>query len=89
MATSILLLLALQFFWLTSSYEKAYMDLRKDTNNLFESTIGALRDSLFIKNFERIPSDTASRATGLIFKAEKDTSFVWKGSSKEIGRAHV
>jgi len=81
-AASVLLLLALQFFWLTSSYEKAYMDLRKDTNNLFESTIGALRDSLFIKNFERIPSDTASGATGLIFKTEKDTSFVWKGTSK-------
>jgi two-component system, OmpR family, phosphate regulon sensor histidine kinase PhoR len=83
MASSILLLLVLQIFWLTSSYEKAYVDLRKETNNLFESTIGALRDSLFVKNFERVSQDTTARSTSFIFNTEKDTSFVLNRTSKK------
>lgn len=82
MASSILLLLVLQIFWLSSSYEKAYVDLRKETNNLFESTIGVLRDSLFIKNFERIPYDTSTRSTGFVFNTERDTSLVVNRTSK-------
>jgi two-component system phosphate regulon sensor histidine kinase PhoR len=57
--SSIVLLLALQGFWLISSYEKAYFDLRRETNGVFRSTVMALRDSLFIRNFEKVPSDSS------------------------------
>lgn len=57
-ASSIILLMALQIFWITNSYEKAYFNLRRETNELFRSTIMALRDSLLIKSFEEVPRDT-------------------------------
>lgn len=56
--TSIILLVALQVFWLTTSYEKAFFDLRRETNGAFRATVTAMRDSLFVKNFERVPSDS-------------------------------
>jgi two-component system, OmpR family, phosphate regulon sensor histidine kinase PhoR len=58
--SSIGLLLALQAFWLTNSYEKAYFDLRKETNGLFRSTIMALRDSLFTQSISTIQPDSIS-----------------------------
>ncbi|MDZ7650695.1 MAG: hypothetical protein U5K54_28125 [Cytophagales bacterium] len=57
-ASSIILLMALQIFWITNSYEKAYFDLRRETNGLFRSTIMALRDSLLIQSFEQVPGDS-------------------------------
>jgi hypothetical protein len=57
-ASSIILLLALQVFWLTNSYEKAYFDLRRETNGLFRATVMALRDSMLVKSFEKLPSDS-------------------------------
>ncbi|HNV27777.1 MAG TPA: hypothetical protein PKJ83_01495, partial [Cyclobacteriaceae bacterium] len=59
--SSIILLLALQVFWLTNSYEKAYFDLRRETNGMFRSTIMALRDSMLVKGFEKVPADSASK----------------------------
>ena len=56
--SSIILLMALQIFWITNSYEKAYFDLRRETNGLFRSTIMALRDSMLLKSFERVPGDS-------------------------------
>jgi two-component system, OmpR family, phosphate regulon sensor histidine kinase PhoR len=44
---SILLLLALQVFWLHSSYEKAFYDFRREANGIFKNTVFELRDSLF------------------------------------------
>lgn len=55
MVSSIVLLVVLQVFWLRSSYEKAYFDLRRETNELFRSTVAALRDSLLLKNFQQVP----------------------------------
>lgn len=56
--SSIGLLLALQAFWLTNSYEKAYFDMRRETSGLFRTTIVALRDSLFSRSFRPLPEDT-------------------------------
>jgi signal transduction histidine kinase len=56
--SSIVLLLALQVFWLVTSYEKAYFDLRRETNVAFRSTVMALRDSLFTQSISTIQSDS-------------------------------
>jgi two-component system phosphate regulon sensor histidine kinase PhoR len=52
MASSIALLLLLQFFWIRNSYTKAFDDLRKETNLLFRGTVYAMRDSAFRLNTE-------------------------------------
>src|ERR1700741_379937 len=56
MTSSLLLLVVLQFFWLQNSYDKVYEDLRKDTNEIFRTTVLALRDSAVLKNIEHTPS---------------------------------
>ena len=56
-ASSILLLLVLQLFWLQNSYEKAYFDLRRDTNFLFRNALFSLRDSIIARNIQPLPSD--------------------------------
>jgi len=74
MISSIALLLVLQVFWLTSSYEKAYFDLRRDTNMLFRSTVIAMRDSLLVRSIERVPSETDTiQGKPLFFSRQMDT----------------
>lgn len=58
MSVSILLLLILQALWLQNSYEKAFYDLRRESNQLFRSTLFSIRDSLFLKNVRALPSDS-------------------------------
>jgi two-component system, OmpR family, phosphate regulon sensor histidine kinase PhoR len=58
MTASMLLLLVLQVLWLQNSYEKAFYDLRRDSNYLFRNTLFSIRDSLFLKNVEAVPFDT-------------------------------
>lgn len=87
--SSIVLLLALQVFWLISSYEKAYFDLRRETNVAFRSTVMALRDSLFIKNFEKVPSDSSARVFTFTPKpdsgnSEKSTPHLQSNSQIQI-----
>ncbi len=72
--SSIILLLALQVFWLTNSYEKAYFDLRRETNGMFRSTIMALRDSMLVKGFEKVPADSASKAFTFTHRIESDST---------------
>lgn len=60
-SSSILLLLALQVFWLTNSYEKAYFDLRRETNGLFRNTLFAMRDSMLVGNIRKVSIDTMFR----------------------------
>lgn len=55
MISSLLLLVILQVFWLKSSYERAYMDFRGQTNMVFRSTVDAMRDSMFMRNVEPVP----------------------------------
>ncbi|NOS91557.1 MAG: GHKL domain-containing protein [Cyclobacteriaceae bacterium] len=75
MCTSIGLLLILQVVWLTSSYEKAFYDLRKETSTLFEMTVSAMRDSLITSSIQRVPNDSVQSA---FFKQPID-SLVGKG----------
>lgn len=56
--SSIALLLALQAIWLTNSYEKAYFDFRRETTGMFRATVMALRDSMLVKSFEKLPADS-------------------------------
>jgi two-component system, OmpR family, phosphate regulon sensor histidine kinase PhoR len=71
--SSIVLLLALQVFWLISTYEKAYFDLRRETNVIFRSTVMALRDSLFTQSISPISSDSINH---IIVQNRVDT--LWK-----------
>ncbi len=71
--SSIVLLLALQVFWLISSYEKAYFDLRRETNGLFRNTILAMRDSLFTQSISTISPDSINH---IVVQNRVDT--LWK-----------
>lgn len=76
------MLLALQAFWLTNSYEKAYFDLRREANDIFRSTMMALRDSALVKNFKKVP-DSVSRST-FTFTHKADT--ISKGNMRVLQR---
>ncbi len=58
MSTSMILLVALQGFWLSNSYEKAAGDLRAETSRLLRETVTDLRDSMLLKDIEAIPTDS-------------------------------
>jgi len=75
--SSIILLLALQMFWLTNSYEKAYFDLRRETNGLFRTTVMALRDSFLVKSFEKISPDSFPKP-GFTFTQRVETDSLSK-----------
>ena len=49
MISSVLLLIALQVLWLKNSYEKAYLDFRKESGMLLKNSVSAVRDSLFLR----------------------------------------
>ena len=59
--SSIALLLVFQIFWLSSAYNKAFDDLRKETGMLFRSTVFAMHDSLIQRNIETLPGDSLPR----------------------------
>lgn len=63
MISSIVLLLALQLFWLRNSYERAFFGLRRDSNFIFRSTLLAMRDSLYQENIRAVGvnSDSLSK----------------------------
>jgi two-component system phosphate regulon sensor histidine kinase PhoR len=48
--SSVMLLVALQTFWLRSSYMNELSDLRKQTNLIFRNTVFQLRDSVFFSS---------------------------------------
>lgn len=58
MTSSIVLLLLLQTLWLVNSYDTAYDDLRRRTSDLFRGTLIEMRDSIFMKSFERFSADS-------------------------------
>lgn len=85
-ASSILLLLVLQLFWLQNSYEKAYFDLRRDTNFLFRSALFSLRDSIIARNIQPLPSDPSEiKALELTKGARGDSMrFIMKSSTVQV-----
>src|SRR5690348_9393739 len=68
MSASILLLLVLQILWLQNSYEKAFYDLRRDSNYLFRNTLFSIRDSLFFKNIQALPLDSSKVESVQVFR---------------------
>jgi len=58
MISSVLLLIALQVLWVTISYEKAYLDFRKESSMLLKNSVSALRDSLFVRLEDPYKSDS-------------------------------
>ncbi len=78
MAASIVLLLLLQTLWLVNSYDQAYNDVRRRTSDLFRGTIMEMRDSLFMKNFEKFSPDTIVRVgeKAMFFSMSIDTIHV-------------
>ena len=69
MIASIALLLALQGLWLRTSYERAFFDLRKETNEVFRQTVFALRDSFLLQQIEPVAGkpDSLMKKGGLFF----------------------
>lgn len=49
MASSLILLLILEGFWIQNSYERAYYDLERETTALFRESVSQIRDSLFFQ----------------------------------------
>jgi len=58
MISSVLLLIALQTLWLKNSYEKAYLDFRKESSMILKNSVSALRDSLFVRLEDPYKSDS-------------------------------
>jgi two-component system, OmpR family, phosphate regulon sensor histidine kinase PhoR len=65
MASSILLLLVLQLFWLRGAYLNAAEDFQKETNILFRNTIFAMHDTLIQRNLEPVQGDSMMRSIGI------------------------
>lgn len=61
MVSSIGLLLVLQLFWLSNSYERAFFGLRRDSNFIFRNTLYAMRDSLYLENIRVLNTDTLNK----------------------------
>jgi signal transduction histidine kinase len=59
MISSMILLVTLQALWLINSYEKAFYDLRRETNDIFRTTIFTMRDSMISKNILAVSADSA------------------------------
>lgn len=74
MTSSLVFLLVLQGFWLFSSYEKAFMGLRKEVDGVFRSSVMALRDSSLLTFLEKLPPDTAlNQMPGFMFTQKHDS----------------
>jgi len=89
LVSSVLLLLALQVLWLKNSYEKAYLDLRKQTSELFRSTIFSLRDSMLLKNIEHIPVDSGVFGNRLIFTTRVDSIVAQQPKKENVSSSQV
>jgi hypothetical protein len=68
--SSVLLLVILQVFWLKSSYEKTYFDLRRETNMIFRSTVFSVRDSLIARNIEAVPDSLPANIQRIHIKTD-------------------
>lgn len=83
MAASMVLLLVLQGIWLRASYEKAYLDLRRQTSDLFRSTLFNLRDSTFLEH-AGARDTTNGRPRALFFSLDVDTGRAQERKSKRV-----
>jgi two-component system, OmpR family, phosphate regulon sensor histidine kinase PhoR len=81
MGSSIVLLLVLQAFWLYTSYEKAFLDFRKDVDGIFRNTVSALRDSALLQRLEALPPDSTDQPNSLFAFSQKLDSSLIKGNT--------
>src|SRR5690606_18876231 len=58
MISSLLMLVLLQSLWLKNSYEGEYHSLSRESFSLFNTTVLALRDSMFVQNIKVIRGDS-------------------------------
>jgi two-component system, OmpR family, phosphate regulon sensor histidine kinase PhoR len=72
MISSVLLLIALQVLWLKNSYEKAYLDFRRESGMLLKNSVSAVRDSLFLRLEQRFKSDSIDHRN-LLFRSDSST----------------
>ncbi len=85
MTTSLVLLVALQAFWLRNSYEKAHNDLLAETTRYVREAVSSVRDSMFLRTIQAIPQDTVSDVT---FNTRTDSSVVlWSGGKQKLPRS--
>lgn len=82
--SSIGLLLALQVFWLSNTYEKAYFDMRRETNGLFRNTIIAMRDSLFTQSISPVLPDSIDH-----FAKQHEIDSLWKKLPEAASQVRV
>lgn len=74
MTSSMALLLVLQVFWIFSSYEKAFLGLRKEVDGLFRNSVMALRDSSLLQFLEKLPPDSVlHRGSTFVFTQKTDS----------------
>lgn len=81
-----MLLLALQAFWLRSSYEKAYFDFDREMNSVFRSVVIGMRDSLVLKHLE--PVTTTGIQSGTFLSSTSD-SLAFRGDSTPYSRIQI
>ena len=74
MICSVLLLIVFQVLWLRGSYERAFYDFRRDANILFRTTVLTMRDSIFAKNIEQVPTDSALRGINTFITLATDSA---------------
>jgi two-component system, OmpR family, phosphate regulon sensor histidine kinase PhoR len=72
MISSVLLLIALQVLWVKNSYEKAYLDFRRESGMLLKNSVSAVRDSLFLRLEQRFKSDSIDHRN-LLFRRDSST----------------
>lgn len=79
MTTSLILLVALQAFWLRNSYEKAHGDLLAETTRYVREAVSSVRDSMLMRSIQALPPDTDSNIT---FETRVDSTIVMLSSGK-------
>ena len=90
MSSSMILLVALQAFWLHNSYEKAGADFRGESSRLLREAVLAVRDSTLLKNIEAMPPDSTGQRS-FVFSEFPDTSTAHKrhGQVRSEGQVQV
>jgi two-component system phosphate regulon sensor histidine kinase PhoR len=82
MSSSLGLLLVLQGFWLFSSYEKAFLGLRKELDGLFKNTVMAMRDSAMLQFMEKLPPDSVMHRGSTFMFTQKTDSIPVRGDAQ-------
>ena len=83
MTSSMVLLVALQAFWLSNSYEKAAADFRGESSRYLREAVLAVRDSALLKTLEAMPADS-SMSGQVILSGLSDTTLSAHGHRRSF-----